>query len=77
MTLNKFKSVSNASNHTPSPLMMYCSALLDSAHIYPPISAEEGVESVGVAIAENQINVIAKWISNDSVSFRKKIYKLL
>ena len=31
------------------------------------------MESVGVAIAEDQIDVIAKWISNDSVSFRKKI----
>ena len=46
---------------------------MDSAHIYPPVSMEEGMECLGAAVAEGQIDLIAKWISKDSVSIEYKI----
>ncbi|XP_019854390.1 PREDICTED: clathrin heavy chain linker domain-containing protein 1-like isoform X2 [Amphimedon queenslandica] len=77
ITLNKFKSlappVSPTPSPSPSPLMTYCSALMDSAHIYPPVSTEEAMECLYAAVAESHINLIAKWISKDSLPLCKEM----
>ena len=66
-TLYKFKEVSVDSN-SPSPLMLYCTALMDTASTYPPVSQQESQECLECAVNHKDMKSLAKWINQDSVS---------
>ena len=67
--MQKFKSVSqSAYSQTTPPIITYCNALMESASIYQAISPEEAMECINSAVTHNQMNCIAKWISQETVS---------
>lgn len=41
---------------------------MESASVYQPISPEEAMECINSAVTHNQMNCIAKWISQETVS---------
>ena len=65
--LYKFKEVSVDSN-SRSPLMLYCTALTNTASTYSPVSLQESQECLECAINHKDMKSVAKWINQDSVS---------
>jgi hypothetical protein len=72
--LHKFKTVSLANESlTPSPLMAYCTALMDTSDAYHPVSVEESQECLECALKHGDMNSIAKWIHQESLSLCKEM----